>query len=96
MNDDAILPDDITVKHLTVPSTDAEWLRQQSVAYAKRFSVRHEAVDATLGGILGDEPDTQRRMVRGIAHYFIDDLEVSQDQFEREWAAQPAAEAAQP
>lgn len=49
------------------------------------FEIRYEAVDATYGGLFGGRPDANRKMVRGIGHFYVNGREVPKAEYERLW-----------
>lgn len=59
------------------------------------FAVKWDRVEVTSDGTLGIPPDTMRRYARGMAHYFIDDVEVDEAEFERRRAESQADEVAE-
>jgi len=42
----------------------------------------------TMSGIFGGKPDQNRVYLPGLKHYFIDDIEVTKEQFVAEWNAE--------
>lgn len=48
------------------------------------FRVECDVVEITKGGWCGGEPDPIREFTPGPARYYIGDVEVSREQFERE------------
>jgi hypothetical protein len=45
------------------------------------FTISRDMVEVTLGGLFGGVPDVFRQFVPGLVRYYVDDVEVSRDEF---------------
>lgn len=52
------------------------------------FEIRNDPIEVTRGGVTpyGPPPDLIRRFVAGPPRYFIDDQEVTEDEFNDQWS----------
>jgi hypothetical protein len=45
------------------------------------FSISRDMVEVTRSGLFGGVPDVFRQFVPGLVRYYVDDVEVSRDEF---------------